>query len=97
MADPFLTALLNGDLIGFVVSCYTSQMGMAFYASVLLIVFGMVYNQTRSLTLCAVLWLLLGGSWLYVEGIGEISPIAIMLFALGLTGIIYKLYAELKR
>ena len=92
MADPFLTSLLNGDVIGFIISCYTSAMGQGFYAAVLLIFFGALYNRTRSLALCAVLWLLLGATWIVTAL--EVSPIAMLLVALGLTGVIYTVFGR---
>lgn len=90
--DPLLQNLLNGDVLGFVISCYTSVMGQGFYALVLLIVFGVVYNRTHSLALCSILWLLLGGLWILTVPI--ISPIALVLVAFGLAGILYSLYGE---
>ena len=90
MTDPLLTSLLNGDIIGFVVSCYTSTMGQGFYAFVLLIVFGSLYNRTRSLALCIVMWLLLGSTWIVAAA--EVSPIAMVLVALGIVGTFWKVY-----
>ena len=92
MADPFLTSLLNGDVIGFILSCYTSAMGQGFYAFVLLIGFGALYNRTRSLALCSIMWLLLGSAWITTAL--EASPIAVLLVALGLTGIVYSVFTR---
>lgn len=89
MADPLLTSLLNGDIIGFVTSCYTSVMGQAFYGFMLLIFFGAIYNRTRSVALCSILWLLLGSAWIVTAAV--VSPIAMILVAAGLTGIIFEL------
>jgi len=91
MADPFITSLLNGDLLGFVLSIYTSTMGQGFYAFVLLITFGALYNRTRSLALCSILWLILGGIWISTNWLSTVSPIAMILVAAGLTGIVFNL------
>lgn len=90
--DPLIQSLLNGDIIGFVISCYTSVMGQSFYGVVLLIMFGGLYNRTRSLALCSILWLLLGGAWIAAAAI--VSPLAMILVAMGLAGIIYSIFAK---
>jgi len=92
MADPLLQSLLNGDIIGFVISCYTSTMGQGFYAWMLLMFFGVLYNRTRSVALCSILWLLLGGAWIVTAM--EVSAIALILVALGLTGILYSVFGR---
>ena len=92
MADPLLQYLLNGDILGFTIACYTTTMGQGFYALVLLIFFGVLYNRTHSIALCSILWLLLGSSFIATTMI--VSPIAIVLVALGLTGIIYSVFGR---
>lgn len=92
MADPLIQSLLDGNVIGFVVACYTSVMGQYFYGMLLLIFFGGLYNETRSIPLCAILWLLLGGSWIIVASV--VSPIAMLLVAFGLTGILYSVFGK---
>lgn len=89
MADPLLQQLLNGDVIGFVISCYTTAIGQGFYALTLLIFFGALYNKTKSVALCSILWLLLGGTWIVT--MPEVSPIAVLLVTLGLSGVLYSL------
>lgn len=89
MPDAFITSLLNGDVLGFVISCYVSPMGQGFYAFMLLVVFGALYNRTHSLALCAVMWLLLGSTWIVAAA--EASSIAVVLVALGLVGILFSL------
>jgi len=93
MADAFLTSLLNGDILGFVTSMYTSVMGQGFYAFVLAIVFGAFYNRGGTLP-CIVLWLLLGGVWIVAAA--EASPIAVGLLVLGIVGVIFKLYTLMR-
>lgn len=90
MADPFITPLINGDILGFVHAIYTSVMGEGFYFLVLAGLFGIIYNRSRSLALCAVLWLLLGSSWLVLTV--EINPIAVGLCLLGVIGILFKVF-----
>lgn len=90
--DPLVQSLLNGDILGFVIACYTSVMGQGFYAFVLLIGFGVVYNKTRSVALCSILWLLLGGLWITTAAV--VSPVAVILVALGLGGIVYSVFGR---
>lgn len=84
--------LLSGDFIGFITACYTSKIGQGFYALVLLVVFGVMYNRTQSIALCSIMWLLLGSLWIAATSI--VSPIAVILCGLGLAGILYKLFAK---
>lgn len=88
--NPLLQYLLNGDFIGFTIACYTTKIGQGFYAILLAIIFGSLYNRTKSLILCAILWLLLGGTFLILYPV--VSPIAIALVALGITGLLWKLH-----
>lgn len=89
MSDAFITSLINGDVLGFVISCYVSPMGQGFYAFVLLVVFGALYNRTKSIALCAIMWLLLGSIW--IVAVMEVTPIAMILCAAGITGIFFTL------
>lgn len=81
--------LYNGDIIGFVIACYTSRIGEGFYAIMMLMLFGIVYNKTKSATLCEILWLLIGGALIVAMPI--ISPVAIIFMVLGLTGLVYSM------
>jgi len=89
--DPFIQYLIEGDILGFIIACYTSPMGELFYAFVLLLIFTPLYLRTRSVGLCAILWLLLGGGFIVTTAI--VSPIAVLLTAFGLVGILYSLFS----
>jgi hypothetical protein len=84
--------IANFDLLGFIVACYVSLIGEAFYAFVIFISFSLVYLKTKSVVLCSILWLLLGGVFMQMTKI--ISPIAVILVALGITGMIYRLFTH---
>jgi len=89
--DPFIQYLIEGDIIGFIIACYTSPMGELFYAFVLVMVFAPLYLRTRSVGLCAILWMLLGATFIVTTAI--VSPIAVLLTVFGLAGILYSLYS----
>lgn len=92
MTDALLQSLLSGDVFGFVISCYTSLIGQGFYGFVLAITFGVIYNRTKSVALCSILWLLLGGAW--ITTVRLVSPIAIVLVAAGVAGIVYSVFGR---
>lgn len=92
MADLFITYLIDGDIIGFVIACYTDKMGMAFYGYVLAILSGIFYNRTKSVPFVSVMWLLLGGTFITLTW--RFSPIAIILVTFGLVGVIYSLFEK---
>jgi len=81
--------LINGDFIGFVVACYTSRIGQGFYAVLMLVLFGVVYNKTKSVALCSILWLLIGGALIIAMPI--VSPVAVVFSCIGLTGLVYQM------
>ncbi len=89
---PIWQYLANADILGFIVACYVSIIGEMFYAFVIFISFGVLYLKTKSVVLCSVLWLLLGGTFITLTTV--ISPIAVILVALGITGMIYRLFTH---
>jgi len=91
-ADQLIQYLLEGDILGFAVACYTSRIGEAFYGIVMLGVFGVVYNRTKSLAACGILWLLVGGA--LIVAMPTISPVAVILVTFGIVGILYDVAAK---
>jgi len=91
-ADQLIQYLLEGDLLGFVTACYTSRIGEGFYVIIMLGVFGVVYNRTKSLAVCGILWLLVGGALIYTMPI--VSPIAVIFVTFGLVGILYDVFGK---
>jgi len=87
-----IVPLLEGNIIGFVVACYTSVIGEAFYMIVMLAVFGVVYNRTGSLAACGILWLLVGGG--LITAMQLVSPIAVILVTFGMVGILYDVFGK---
>ncbi len=90
MADLLMQYLLNGDILGFIFACYTSQIGVAFYGIIGLTLFGVFYNRTKSLAFISVMWLLLAGYFSIVTM--EFTPVAVIMVILGLVGILYSLF-----
>lgn len=90
MADPLIQLLLEGDIIGFIIACYTLRIGQLFYVIVTMIGSVTLYNRLETIFPCAILWLLLGGTFLALMPV--ISPFAILLTILGLAGLVYKAY-----
>jgi len=89
LLDALWQYLAEGDFLGFVIACYTSRIGQGFYGIVMLMIFGVLYNRTKSVALCGIVWLLTGS--LMIAAMPLISPIAVILVTFGLAGIIYDL------
>lgn len=92
MADLLMQYLMNGDIIGFVIACYTARMGMAFYGLMLMIFSGIFYNRTKSVAFISVMWLVLGGTFELLTWV--FSPLAVLLIVFGLVGVIYSLFEK---
>lgn len=90
MADPFIQYLMQGDLLGFIIACYTSPMGMGFYGYLLAMFSIIFYNRTRSIGFISIMWLVLGG--VFISLTWMFSPLAVILVTLGIVGIIYSLF-----
>jgi len=87
--DFLMLYLTNLDFIGFFVACYTTRIGEAFYALVMLAFSIVLYNRTESLPLCCIMWLLVG-SLGFLAAAPVISPFAVVLMSLGIIGLIYR-------
>lgn len=88
-SDLLLIYLIDGNLVGFILACYTSRLGMAFYGILLLLFSGIFYNRTKSMAYLSIMWLILGGAFIGLTWV--FSPIAVILVVFGLVGIIYSL------
>lgn len=82
--------LTNLDFIGFITACYTTRLGEAFYAILMLMVSMVIFIRSKNLTYCIILWLLVG-SLGFLVAVPQISSVAVMLMVLGIVGLIYKL------
>ena len=90
--NPLFQHLLDGDILGFIVACYTTTIGVYFYGIILLIVSVILYNRSKSVGLVSVLWILLGGGFMVVFGL--FSPLAIVLVIFGITGMVWSLFTK---
>lgn len=89
--DLLLQYLLAGDLLGFIVACYTTRIGQVFYALIALIITVPLAIRTQSITYVAIIWILLGG--LFQAAMPVISPVAVFLIILGVGSLLYRLFA----
>jgi len=92
LADALQQYLIEGDYLGFVTACYTQAIGQGFFAIVALAMFGVLYNRTKSIALCSIVWLLTGSS--LIAAFNIISPLAVILVSVGLTGIVYGVFGR---
>ena len=89
LADALWQYLAEGDFIGFIIACYTSRIGQGFYGIVMLMIFGVLYNKTKSVALCGISWLLIGTA--LIATMPLISPLVVIFITFGIAGIIYDL------
>lgn len=89
--------LLDGDLLGFIVDCYTTMLGNPdlFYGLVTLIVTGVLYIRTQSLLYVSIVWILIGSIFIYTA-MPLVSPLASFLLIMGIGGMLYKLFTSLR-
>lgn len=86
--------LNNYDFIGFLIACWTVDLGESFYVIISMIVTLALYIRLKNLTVMTIMWFLLGGIW--VALIPFTSPIILLLFILGIGALLFKLYGESK-
>ena len=89
--DLLTQYLLAGDLLGFLVACYTTRIGQVFYAILALIITVPLAIRTNSIAYVAIVWIILGG--LFQVAMPVVSPVAVLLIILGVASLLYKLFA----
>jgi predicted MPP superfamily phosphohydrolase len=85
------TYLIAGDLLGFITACYTTRIGQVFYAILALIVTIPLAIRTQSITFVALIWLLLGG--LFMWAVPTIFGVGTLFIILAIASLLYKLFA----
>lgn len=96
--NPFDLAyvyIIKGDLTGFVTAIYTSLLGEAFFAILILIITLPLYLRTQSLSYVSLLWLLLGSVFAALLPPAA-RNIAYVFIILGTGGLLYKLWRREK-
>lgn len=86
--------LYNYDIIGFIIACWTIDLGESFYVIISMIVTLSFYIKLKNLTVMAVMWFLLGFLW--IGFIPVASPIIFLLFIFGLASLVFKIFGESK-
>jgi len=80
--------LIEGDILSFIFSCYTTKIGGLFFAFMVFIPCIVLYIRTRSLILVSIIWLFVGTSFIVL--FWEFSFIAFLFDALGIAGIFFE-------
>jgi len=83
--SPPFQYLLEGDFIGFVLSCYTTTIGSTFYAISIFFVSAVIYIRQRSLFTVSIIWLFVGGT--FIALFWEFSAVAVWFTLLGIAGL----------
>lgn len=86
--DLLMTYLVEGNLLGFIVACYTSRIGQFFWMIIILMFTVPLALRTNSIVYVAVVWLVLAGVFQAV--IPMISPVAVIFVIMAITGLIYR-------
>jgi len=93
VSDAIMDLLLQGDFIRAVVEIYTSVMGQAFYAAVLLALSVPLYIRTQSLAFVAAVWLLVWGVLQVVMPAPAVN-FGVFMMALAAGVLIYSLFVR---
>jgi hypothetical protein len=80
----------NGDLIGFIIACWTVDLGESFYVIISMIATLALYIRTKSLPLMIAMWFCLGFLWIGLLPMA--SPIIILLFIFGIASLLIYIY-----
>ena len=88
--------IYEGDLFGFLQAVYASAFGTAdiFYGFVSLLIVLPLYIRTKSLTFCAIVWILLGSFFIVASPL--VSGIAILLVLMGIASLLYKVFMRVR-
>lgn len=88
--------LLEGDFLAWLTSVYTTMFVQPdlFYGILMMIVTGVLYIRTQSLLFCSTIWILVGG--ILAVAMPTASGIAVFLVAMGIAGMLYKLFTSLR-
>lgn len=87
-----LQYLTRGDLLGFIVACYTTRIGQLFYAIVALIFTVPLALRTQSVTYVAIVWLLLAG--IFQTAVPLIAPASVLLIVLAIGALFFKAFTR---
>lgn len=87
------TNVTSGDIFGSVVYSYTSIMGLWFYAIVMLVTMTMIQLKTQNFGVTITMGILISATAIPFMPSSTRILIYVM-FALGIVGILYKLYHE---
>ena len=82
--------LLSGNLIGFIIACYTYTLGQVFFVFMTVLFTAPLYIRTKNLTVLGILWMLIGG--VFIAAMPIVSPVAILLMIFGVAAVLYKLF-----
>lgn len=84
--------LFEGDYFGLIQAIYTNAFGSAdiFYTVLSLIIVAPLYIRTKSLVFCAIAWILLGS--FYIVAFPLVSGVAVLLVAMGLASLLFKIF-----
>ena len=94
--ESLLQFLYEGDFLGFLQAVYVSafQSSDVFYGVLTLLLTAPLYIRTHSLLLLSIIWIMLGG--FFVVAMPILSRLAMLLLIMGLAGMLFKLYTQVR-
>ena len=87
--NPLFQYILTGDYLYFVVACYTSVLGSAFFGLVVFFFSAVIYLRTKNLFLVGLMYLLLGPTYLVL--FWDLSFIAVLFTVVGVASVFVEL------
>ena len=86
--------LNNYDFIGFIIACWTMNLGQSFFVILALIVSVAIYIRYQNLIAIGIMWLVLGS--VFIVWVPIVAPFIIFAFVIGIGSILYKVLGESK-
>lgn len=84
--DPLFQYLLEGDYLYFVIACYTTVMGQAFWGIIVFFLSAVVYLRTKSLFIVGLIYMLLGPTFIML--FWEFSFLAVLFTIIGIASVL---------
>jgi hypothetical protein len=95
--DNLWVFIWEGDFLGWLQASYVTSLGFVdlVYGLIAMLFFIPLYIRTKSLLLLCIVWILLGG--FYIASMQVVSALAILFLALGLGGLLFKVFTSRSR
>lgn len=95
LESPLFQYLLEGNLLYFVIACYTTVMGNVFFGVIIFFASALVYIKTKSLFLVGIFYTLLGAP--FIGLFWEMSFFPVIMTVIGLSNVFIEMALAWRR